>query len=215
MASALDTTRFARPALYAALITFGMFWTLHLLIAGGRYAAEQGESLSTIDFVRLKKESELETRERKKPPKPEPPKTPPPPKMKIDTPPPDQTPPTPFQMPKLSLPTTITGGPFLGSYVGGDMSGNSELIPMLRITPQYPRNAARDGISGWVDFLITINPDGTVKSAQVKAAQPRGVFESAAMQAIYKWKFRPKLVDGKGVESTGTQRVNFNMENEK
>src|SRR6185369_6581248 len=136
----------------------------------------------------LKKESELETRERKKPPKPEPPKTPPPPKMKVDTPPPD-SPPTPFALPKLNLPTTITGGPFLGSFVGGDLSGTSELIPLVRIAPQYPRNAARDGISGWVDFLITINGDGTVKSAQVKAAQPRGVFESAAMQAIYKWKF--------------------------
>ena len=212
MTAVLDH-RFVKPTLYALAFTFGLFWTMHLLIVGGRYLAEQSESLATVDFVRLKKESELETRERKKPPKPEPPKHPPPPKMKIDTPPPDQQP-TPFAMPKLNLPTTISGGPFLGSYVGGDMSAYSELIPLMRITPQYPRNAARDRIEGWVEFQITINPDGTVKSARPIKSQPRGVFESAAMQSIMKWKFRPKVVDGKPVETTGTQRIEFKMEAE-
>lgn len=212
MAAVIDT-RFVRPTLYAVGFTFAMFWTMHLLIAGGRYLAGQDESLATVDFVRLKKETELETRERKKPPKPEPPKQPPPPKMKIETPPPD-APPTPFQMPKLNLPTNISGGPFLGSYVGGDLSGYSELIPLMRITPQYPRQAMRDGISGWVEFKITINPDGTVKSAVPIRAQPRGVFESAAMQAILKWKFKPKVVDGKGVETTGIQKLDFNLEAE-
>lgn len=212
MASVLDF-RFARPTLYGAAVTFAMFWTMHLLIAGGRYMAEESQTLATVDFVRLKKESDLETRERRKPPKPEPPKQPPPPKMKIETPPPD-APPTPFQMPKLNLPTNISGGPFLGSYVGGDMGGYSDLIPMMRIQPQYPRNAARDRIEGWVEFKITINPDGTVKSATPIKAQPRGVFESAAMQAILKWKFKPKIVDGKGVEATGIQKIEFSLEKE-
>jgi periplasmic protein TonB len=211
MAAAFADSRFVRPALYAAGITFATFWTLHLLIAGGRYIAEQGENLATVDFVRLKKESELETRERRKPPKPEPPKTPPPPKMEVQTPPPD-APPTPFQMPKLNLPTNITGGPFLGSYVGGDLSGYSELIPLVRISPQYPRNAARDRIEGFVEFELVINPDGTVRSARPIKAQPRGVFEAAAMQSIMKWKFKPKIDDGKAVESKGIQRIDFNME---
>ena len=90
-------SRFGRPALYSALITFGMFWTLHLLIIGGRYVPEGGDSLSTVDFVRLKKQSELETRSRQKPPKPPPPKNPPPPpKVAIKTPAPT---PNPFHPP--------------------------------------------------------------------------------------------------------------------
>ena len=206
-------SRFNRPILYSALITFMMFWTLHLLIAGGRYNAEQGENLSAVDFIRLKKESELETRERRKPPKPEPPKQPPPPKMKIDTPPPD-APPTPFTMPKLNLPTQISGGPFLGAYVGGDLTGYSDLIPLVRIQPQYPRNAQRDRIEGEVVFEVTINPDGTVKSARPIKAQPRGVFEAAAMSAILKWKFKPKIVDGKGVETKGIQPITFKLGDE-
>jgi protein TonB len=202
---------FLRPALYGLAITFAMFWTMHLLIVGGKYIAEEGQTLATVDFVRLKKESELETRERRKPPKPEPPKQPPPPKMKVETPPPD-APVTPFAMPKLNLPTNITGGPFLGAVASGDLSGYSELIPLVRINPQYPRAALRDGISGFVIFELTINPDGTVKSAKPIKAQPRGVFESAAMSAILRWKFRPKIEDGKAVESRGTQKVEFNLE---
>lgn len=214
MAANVIDTRFARPLLYAAGFTFAMFWTLHLLIVGGKYRAEKGESLATVDFIRLKKESELETRERKKPPKPEPPKQPPPPKMAVEAPPPD-APVTPFQMPKLNLPTTVTGGPFIGSYTsGGDMSGYSELIPLVRIAPQYPRNALRDRIAGTVTFEVTINPDGTVKSAKPIKAQPRGVFESAALQAIMRWKFKPKVVDGKGVESKGLQPIEFNLPDE-
>jgi len=211
--AALVDHRFARPALYGALVTFGMFWFMQLLIVGGRYAAEQGESLATVDFVRLKKESDLETRERKKPPKPEPPKEPPPPKMKVEAPPPD-APVTPFQLPKLDLPTTVTGGPFLGAYTQGDGTGYSDLIPLVRISPNYPRNAQRERIEGFVIFELTINPDGTVKSARAIKSQPRGVFEAAAQQAIMKWKFRPKIVDGQGVESKGTQKIDFNLEKE-
>ena len=202
-----------RAIAYSALLTVGLFWVLHLTISSGHGVFEKQKNLPTIDFVRLKKDTELETRERRKPPKPEPPKQPPPPKMQIDTPPPD-APPTPFAMPKLNLPTNITGGPFLGAYVGGDLSGYSDLIPLVRISPQYPRNAARDRIEGWVEFEVTINPDGTVRSARPLKAQPRGVFEAAAMQSILKWKFKPRVVDGKGVESKGIQKIEFTMEKE-
>jgi protein TonB len=210
--NALLEARFVKPTLYAVLFTFGVFWSMHLLIAGGRYLAEQGERLQTVDFLRLKKDTEITERERRKPPKPEPPKQPPPPKMKIDTPPPDQ-PPTPFQMPKLDLPAGLAGGPFMGSYVGGG-AAYGELTPMIRLAPQYPRQALRDGISGWVDFELVVNPDGTVKSARVTGAQPRGVFEVAAMQSILKWKFRPKIVDGQAQETKGTQRIEFKLEDD-
>ena len=212
-ASAILDSRFARPFLYGAAFTFTMFWSMHLLIVGGKYSAADGQALATIDFVRLKKDSELQERERKKPPKPEPPKTPPPPKMKVETPPPDSTP-VPFKMPKLDLSANVSGGPFLGAVTSGDGSGYSELIPVMRIAPQYPRAAARDGISGWVEFELVINPDGTVRSAKAIKAQPRGMFEAAGTQAIMKWKFRPKVEDGKAVESRGTQKIDFKLEDE-
>ncbi len=212
MVAVLDN-RFARPVLYGTGVAFAMFWSMHLLIAGGKYIAEEGATLATVDFVRLKKDTDLTERERKKPPKPEPPKTPPPPKMKVETPPPDSTP-VPFKMPKLDLSANVSGGPFLGAVTSGDGSGYSELIPVMRIAPQYPRAAARDGISGYVVFELVINPDGTVRSAKPIKAQPRGMFEAAGNQAIMKWKFRPKVEEGKAVESRGTQQIDFKLEDE-
>ncbi len=197
---------------YAALFTVFVFWMMHMAITGGVGNFDKSQSLPTIDFVRLKKDSELETRERRKPPKPEPPKQPPPPKMEITTPPPPDQPPLPFAMPKMSLPTGVSGGPFLGNFAAADASGYSDLIPLVRIAPQYPRQAARDRIEGYVVIEITVNPDGTVKSARPIEAKPRGVFESAAVQSIYKWKFRPKVEDGKAIEFRGIQRLDFSLE---
>lgn len=206
---ALLDMRFMKPTLYGLGFAFGLFLSMQTLIATGRYLAEKGEKLQVIDFVRLKKESDLETRERRKPPKPEPPKTPPPPKMVVETPPQD-TPPTPFQMPKLDVPNSLSGGPFLGAYVGGG-AGTGDLVPMVRITPQYPREAARDGVQGSVLFELVVNPDGTVKQARIIKAEPRGYFERAATGVIYKWKFKPKMEDGKPVESKATYLMEFKL----
>jgi protein TonB len=127
------------------------------------------------------------------------------------TPPPPDTTPMPFAMPKMNLPTTITGGPFLGTIGQGDLSGYSDLIPLVRIQPQYPRNAMRDGINGYVVLELEVNPDGSVRSARPIQAQPRGVFESAAVQGVMKWRFKPKVVDGKPVACKGIQRLDFNI----
>jgi periplasmic protein TonB len=53
-----------------------------------------------------------------------------------------------------------------------------------------------------------------VRSARPVKAQPRGVFEAAGMQSIMKWKFKPKVVDGKAVEQKAIQRIDFKMEAE-
>lgn len=83
------------------------------------------------------------------------------------------------------------------------------LVPVFRPVPEYPRRAVRDGVNGFVEFQVTVNPDGTVRDLRVIQAEPPGMFEAAASKAMLKWKFKPKLVDGKAVESAGTQRVEF------
>lgn len=198
----------------AALIALGLFWIMHLLIMGRDTIDKKERSSAVIDFVRLKRDSQVETRTRSKPEKPPPPKQPPPPQMKVQAQAKPDMSPTPFSVPKMNLPTSITGGPFLGTFTAGDIQGDAELIPLVRIAPQYPRQALRDGIEGEVTLEITVGPDGTVKSARVKSAKPRGYFESAAVAAAYKGRFRPKVVDGRPQETTGVYTVKFKMSNE-
>ncbi len=203
--------RTAVAVLMAAVVVAGLFWLMHTLIMGRDITAKKGSESAAIDFVRLKRDSQLETRTRSKPQKPPPPKKPPPPQMKVQAQAKPDMSPTPFNVPKMNLPTSISGGPFLGNFSADDIQGDGELIPLVRIAPQYPRQALRDGISGEVTLEITVGPDGSVKSARVKSAKPRCYFESAAVSAAYKGRFRPKVVDGKPQETTGVYTVKFTM----
>jgi TonB family protein len=88
-----------------------------------------------------------------------------------------------------------------------------EAVPINRPPPVYPREALRRGISGYVDMALVINPDGTVKSAEVWDSRPRNIFDEAALSAVRRAIFKPKLVNGKAVEGRGLQRYQFLMEN--
>jgi len=46
----------------------------------------------------------------------------------------------------------------------------------------------------------------------VVASEPRGVFERAAMQAIIRWKFRPRYVDGEAITRRASQVIDFRLE---
>lgn len=85
------------------------------------------------------------------------------------------------------------------------------LVPIFRPSAEYPRSAMRVGVNGFVEFRVTVNPDGTVRDLRVIQAEPPGVFEAAASKALLRWKFKPKLVDGKAVEASGVQRITFQM----
>lgn len=77
--------------------------------------------------------------------------------------------------------------------------------------PEYPIEAARNRTSGYATVEFTVNPDGSVSNAHVIAAQPARVFNSAAIQAVSRSKFKPALKDGQPVSSTLQRRIDFNM----
>ncbi len=219
MASKVKTgtsTRVLPAALGSLIFSAAMFWVMYLLIQGGHTGMNKAETLPTIDFVRLKRETELQTLERRKPPPPPPPpKTPPPPKLKVsaDTP---QESPMPMNMPNLGLSASIGGGPFLGQMGSGGVGTpgpalfEGDIIPLQRIAPQCPRRALQDGLSGEVILEILVRADGSVESATVKSAKPRGIFDAAAISAAMRWKFKPQVVDGKAVPQKGSQPLKFN-----
>ena len=206
------------PALGLGLLfSYGLFALLFFVIHGKGHGGSKQETLQTIDFVRLKEDTQVETIERRKPPPPPPPKQPPPPpKLAVATDTPQQSV-LPFNAPNLGLNASgVGGGPFVGSFTGGGGGGSvglfdGDIIPLSRVPPSFPRKAAQDGIEGWVKLEIIVNADGTVKSAKVLEAKPRGIFDAAAVQAVQRWKFKPKVVDGRPAEQRGTQTVEFKL----
>ena len=60
---------------------------------------------------------------------------------------------------------------------------------LKQVPPEYPRGAERRGIEGYVVVKYTVAGDGSVANPQVVEGQPAGVFDSAALKAVEKWKY--------------------------
>jgi protein TonB len=197
----------AGMSLVFSLLLFGL---LSSLIRIGHHVLEKGDALQTIDFVRLKRDSEIETTQRRKPPPP-PSQPPPPAKMRVATDVVQQEGLSGFAVPDLNLSASVAGGPMGGKLGGGGGMFDGDLLPLQRIPPQYPRDAARAGVTGWVQLEVLVNADGSVRSARVTDAKPKGLFEAAAVAAVLRWKFKPKVVNGQPVEQRGSQKIDFGL----
>jgi protein TonB len=206
----LNRSPMLAAAIMAVLFSLVLFALLYGAIHAGKFVAEEREALQTIDFVRLKRDSEVETLSRRKPPPP-PAQPPPPAKMRVAAEAVQQGP-TAMEIPSLNLSATVGGGPMAGQMgKGAGAMFDGDLLPLQRIPPQYPRDAARSGITGWVQLEVLVNADGTVRSAKVIDSKPRGIFEASAVQAVMRWKFKPKIQEGKPVEQRGSQKIEFNL----
>ena len=96
--------------------------------------------------------------------------------------------------------------------IAGPGAGDGDVVPLVRVQPEYPPAAAKDGIEGSVKMELTVGADGSVRNAKVVSATPPGVFDEGATAAALKWKFKPKLVNGKPVEQQTVQELAFKLE---
>ena len=198
----------AGAALLFSLLLFGLMYSV---IRVGKHKLDKPQALQTIDFVRLKRDSELATLSRRKPPPPPPAQPPPPAKMRIASAPSEQASMGGMEIPNLNL-TADLGGAMSG-VKGAAASSlfDGEIIPLQCPPPIYPSEARRAGITGWVQVELVVAPDGSVRTAKVIDAQPRGMFEAAAVLSQQKCRFKPKVVDGVPTEQRGRRKLNFGL----
>jgi protein TonB len=86
-----------------------------------------------------------------------------------------------------------------------------DAIPISTIRPRYPTAALRNNQEGWVDVQYTVNADGSVVDIKVVGAEPRHVFDSAAIDALRHAKFSPALRDGTAAASQQQKRIEFKL----
>lgn len=210
----MSLPRYIIVAFIAAAITVVLYLLMHALISQAADNIGGGDELASIDFTKVKLEDELRERSRRIPKKPPPPKEPPPPpKMNVQ-----QNQQVVNNMPTPNIPNLDLGvggdGPFLGAIGQVNMSEEGGVIPIVRIAPQYPRKALMAKIEGWVKVKFTITPAGTVSNPEVVDSKPRRIFDREAIRAILKFKFKPKVVNGQGVEQVATQTIEFDLPDE-
>ena len=77
------------------------------------------------------------------------------------------------------------------------------------VAPQFPAGARERGIEGWVDLQFTVKADGSLGEVSVVGAQPAGIFEQAALDAVRRWRYQPVSQGGQVIEQRARLRVRF------
>ncbi|TDJ36459.1 MAG: energy transducer TonB [Gammaproteobacteria bacterium] len=62
--------------------------------------------------------------------------------------------------------------------------------------PVYPSEAKAQGVEGYVEVRYAVTVDGVVDALEVVDAQPEGVFEEAALNAVRAWRYKPMVIKG-------------------
>ena len=75
---------------------------------------------------------------------------------------------------------------------------HGDFLPIFRVPPKYPRKAREKGQSGVVVAIFTVTKGGRVKSPKVLASSDK-VFDKAVLQAVRKFRYKTRVIDGKAV----------------
>lgn len=184
----------------AAVATFAVFWMMQTLISSGNSVVNEESYGRLIEFVDVSKDDDVQTKQRKvnKPPAPpvEPPKPDlPKPSMQAQS-------ANAFDMGSIDL------SPDLNIEAGLNGSGgDGDFLPIVKVAPQYPRRALQKGIEGHVTVEFTVTALGTVIDPKVIDANPPNIFNRAAMNAVKRFKYKPKIMEGKAQAVTGVRNI--------
>lgn len=197
--------RYAFAIVSGTLVTLSLLFIMNLLIEYSEEALSKKVQGHTLDFVRVKRNENLNTEDitPEKPSKPPevPPQAPPQDMDNIDP----NAPTVNIPPPTVSANVDI-GGP------GGMNIAEGDYLPIVRVAPVYPARALSRGIEGYVDMSFTVTTTGTVKDPIV-VFSTSSLFDRAAERAVLKFKYKPRVVDGQPVEVRGVKtRITFKIE---
>lgn len=208
MATALATTLHSNGSEVAArllaglvlglAITAGLFWMMQYLIERADYVMEEQPMRATLEFVRVKRDETIRPHEPEitKPPPPEPePKRP---ELNMGD------PNTGITVPDLGRPHIPVRDDFGPEEFGG--FGEGDYLPIVKIEPIYPRRALAQGVEGHCVVQYTVTGHGTVRDPIVVASQcTNPLFRQVSVDAVLKFKYKPRVIDGVAVEVPGVQ----------
>ena len=197
---------FAARAPFAAasgvLLSLAVFFTLWQLVSVPM-ATKPSIIVDKIVFTPQRRDTPVEPKQRDKPER-EPPRLEP------------EGPPTPGTVrdPTSATPFRPEPIPILGPQRQGVAMGvDRDVLPLVRIEPEYPPRAEERGIEGWVRVRFTVTETGSVRDAVVVGSEPRATFDESALKAIARWRYNPRVEGGVAVERVGLEAlIRFDLE---
>ncbi len=185
----------------ALLVTLCLLYAMHLLVRND-YVLQSAKPTPPIPAINMDMPTEIITIIEKPPVRPVE-QLPPP---VIDT-----------KVPvivELGSATNFGGTPVIAKPpITGNFDFSGQMVPIIRIAPQYPQAAIARGIEGYVDIIFDVTALGTTDNIRIIAAVPSNVFNRSVIKAVSGWKYKPNIVNGAAVRTPDVKdRVRFNME---
>ncbi|MCZ6641016.1 MAG: energy transducer TonB [Gammaproteobacteria bacterium] len=193
-------SRYSLAISFALVTTTGLVLLMEYLIRSDESGYEEVADIGTIQFVRLLEDEEVKIVDRRPeeiPPPEIPPPAPEPVVGETDT---GTLWVLPAPQPKVP-PAAVDPGP-----------GDGDLLPIVKVMPVYPRIDQTRGIEGYVIIQFTVDELGRVVDPVVVDAMPDRVFNKAALEAVRRYKYKPRVVNGTPTSVTGLQqRLTFEL----
>ena len=189
--------KLAVAAALGLLFTAGVFWLLWHLVSGPVEVSEM-KAATRIDFTRMRRDTEAASKREEKVERERPPILPEVPRLAFSAGRADSN------VARLSPAIDARGALSRMTLSAGS---DRDVLPLVRISPDYPPRAVARGIEGWVIVQFTISETGTVKDAVVVEAEPSDIFDEAALKAIARWRYNPRVEGGVAVERVGVQTL--------
>ncbi|MEM7612636.1 MAG: TonB family protein [Pseudomonadota bacterium] len=114
--------------------------------------------------------------------------------------------------------TQDIGGAFINSppqlgTIGVAPVSDQVLFEVMPVKPMYPPKMLARGIEGSVIVMFDVTAAGRVSNPRIVSSTHRG-FEKAALKAIERFRFKPRVVDGEPRSSENLRKqFNFELEN--
>ena len=196
-------TRIAAAGFVSIFTTFGILWVMQILIATGEGAITSKYEGRFVDFVRIKKDESLDTKNAKPKKPPEPEEPPPEPEQQMDD--------IDTSMETVSI-GSVDANMDVAAGIGGFNAGEGEYLPIVKVAPIYPNRALSRGIEGYciVEFVVTRN--GTTANGKVVECTS-SLFAKASLKASSKFKYKPRVINGTPIDVPGVQhKITFELE---
>lgn len=186
----------------SAFVTLALLFCMFTLIKSDYEFIEEPTATPQIPSIEMPKHGPIDVIVKK-------PKRPVEPSVAPVTPPSEITfdPPVPGVIQVTRAKPTIIPGNVL-------LAGGDQLMPFIKVQPNYPARASARGIEGFVDVIFDVSTMGTTENIRVSRAEPSEIFNSSVMKAIKSWKYKPRVVDGVATKTFDVrERITFKLDN--
>lgn len=223
------------PLLLAVIVALGLFWFMQWLIAPDDSTPEETlrGGLARVEIAPEREQQTTQTTSSEAPPPPTAlaeaaAALPVAPTLTRPTTPSTELNFTPIGLPDMqieaSVPTlgnigapgeglasvAVATGISAGDFSSADQFRGRRAVPISTRAPCFPKIAHERNIEGFVEVLFVVKRDGSVNNIRVVNANPKGVFEAAALEGVRTWYYDSKQLGGATFEVK--QRIPFTLD---